>query len=244
MSMSTPRIAIFAAIKLEFDAVSAALPRSAGENALVLRGGMGPEAVTRTLRTLLETPEPPRLICSTGFCGGLVDGLGVGDAVLADTLLDGRPAPAQPLRIEPPLVEKLAAALGARHVRHRVGPVISVHPAVTRCESKRALAAASAAVAVDMESFALASNLDPRRTRLAVLRVVSDSVADELPPEVKDFLDSNGDVRLASVTAFGLRSPRNMKILWELKARSGQAAAALTAAWRALWPALEKEIRA
>ncbi|MFH0937746.1 MAG: hypothetical protein V1899_00445 [Planctomycetota bacterium] len=239
--MHHPRIVIITAIKSEFEAVGAALPQSARDEGVLVRGGVGPEVAARALRIVLESSNPPRLICTTGFCGGLKDGLEVGDVVLADALLDGRSAPEQAIKIETTLVEKLAATLNVRQIRHSIGSMISTPSIVTRCENKRALAATSGAIAVDMESFALAANLNSRITRLCALRVVSDSVTDELPPEVISFLNSNGDVNTANVARFGLRSLRNMKILWDLKGRSDKAATALTAAWRNVWPTFEKE---
>ncbi len=72
------------------------------------------------------------------------------------------------------------------------------------------------------------------------VRVVSDSVLDELPPEVGGFLDENGSVRVAHVARYAMGGPRNMKTLWELKARTDKAAASLGAAWKVLWPLISR----
>ena len=89
-----------------------------------------------------------------------------------------------------------------------------------------------------MESYAVAQAAAGRCPVFA-LRAVSDAVTDALPPEVAGFLDANGDVRMGKVTRFMLGGPRNIRTLMELKSRSDKAAASLTAAWKAVWPALD-----
>ena len=106
---------------------------------------------------------------------------------------------------------------------------------VAGAEDKRNLAAKYHALAVDMESFAMAAALKGRAA-FVVLRAVSDGVADELPPEAGSFLDEKGAVRMGKVLRFASRRPRNLKTLWRLKANAGKAAAGLTAAWKAVWP--------
>jgi nucleoside phosphorylase len=111
--------------------------------------------------------------------------------------------------------------------------VACTRDAVFTPEQKRALGVRSKAVAVDMESAALAAGLGSR-IPVIVLRAVSDSIDDNLPSEAGTFLDESGKVRLWNVARFALKRPWNVKTLMRLKRHSEAAAASLTAAWRAI----------
>src|SRR5438477_186309 len=79
-----------------------------------------------------------------------------------------------------------------------------------------------------------AAGVDPSRTRVSVLRTVSDAVTDELPAEVGQFLNEQGDVRVGNITRFIVKRPSNIMRLMELKKRSDIAAKALLVAWNAI----------
>ncbi|MCY3023522.1 MAG: hypothetical protein NTW87_31465 [Planctomycetota bacterium] len=81
--MPHAELAIVAALEEELAAVRAAIPKRDRAAALLVCCGVGWDAATRAAAKLLDAPEPPRLICSTGFCGGLTDLTAVGDIVLA-----------------------------------------------------------------------------------------------------------------------------------------------------------------
>lgn len=230
-------------MQAELSAVAAAVQQHPA--ALLLRGGVG-DAAGRTAAELLRRENPPRLICSTGFCGGLADDLLVGDIVLASVVQGGHSVSGRevtPVPVVQALLERSATALQQQGIRHRVGGVISVWPAVTDCAAKRALWDRGRAVAVDLESYPIASASVPR-AGVIVVRAVSDSVSDELPAEVGSFIDERGNVRAGAVLAHCLRRPCGIGRLWGLRNRSARAAAALTRAWQALWPVVSAEVSA
>jgi len=232
--MPEGQIAIIVALREEYKAVAAALQTSSlaqGARFVVFQSGMGPAAAARTVEGLLASANPPRLICSSGFCGGLKDGIEVGAAILPGRVAgaDGKTAQEVVCAEAEAYAKKLAAA-GLKFQR---GTLLSTPAVIARPEEKRALAEKHQAVVVDMESFAIAGAIRGR-AEFFVLRVVSDSVVDELPAEVGSFLDEQGNLRLGQILRFALRSPRNLKTLWQLKTRSALAAKALTAAWKAV----------
>jgi hypothetical protein len=261
--MSPPRLAIITALPQELDAVQAAFSVQERQNVTLVRGGEGRAAATEAVRKLLASPQPPALICSSGFCGGLQDCAAVGDIILANAILGPNDGERYGVDFDTPGVDALRLALTEARVQHHVGAIVSVAAAVLQPEEKRTLGAARKALAVDMESYAIADVVwhghVPLRARedggtgsqqqteaargtpaVFVLRVVSDSVDDALPEEVDTFLDAEGRVRLGSVARFALSSPRNVKVLWSMKANMEKSTAALTAAWRAVWPAIKR----
>ena len=214
---------------------------------------------------MLSGPEPPELICSSGFCGGLAEGLAVGDIVLADAILGENKNERHAVEFEPGL-DALRLALAGARIRYHVGAVVSVKAAVTKPAEKRRLGVERGAIAVDMESFAMAetvlkqdtehkiqdagcrmqdtgrgdgnprSSIGNRESAMFLLRVVSDAVGDELPEEVGTFLDEEGRVRVGSVARYALGGPGKVKKLLEMKRNVEKAAKRLTAAWRAALP--------
>lgn len=234
--MDRPKLAIITALKEEHSAISAALK---GQPVTVVRAGVGCEAAARATRELLSA-NAPKLICFSGFCGGLNDALAVGDVVLSSTLRSA------PLNATYPVdlgfdLQALCAALQAAAIPNHLGTIVTVSQPVFSTEDKRRLGQQHNALAVDMESYAVAQAAGTA-SKVFALRTVSDSVGDALPPEIGEFLDANGDVRMGRVARFALLPPTNLSVLMGLKARSDKAAKSLAAAWAAIWPLIEKSI--
>jgi adenosylhomocysteine nucleosidase len=242
MSLQLPvRLGIVTALKEELAAIRRALPDVSGEQLRLLRGGVGPISAARAAEQLLKATPPPTVLCSSGFCGGLCDGVDVGDVIVADCIIAPDASVARTI-VDAQLVAAMRAALSEAKIRFHVGGIAGSASAVTGCDAKRALGQSCKAVAVDMETAAVARVASAAGVPVIALRVISDSVLDELPAEVGGFLNEEGNVRVGNVARFALRSPRNMKTLWQLKSRTDKAVASLSAAWKAVWPALQKNI--
>jgi len=228
-----PPVIIIGAIRDELAAVAKGISPSELSRANLIRGGVGPDSAARAAAALDLTSA--KFVCSTGFCGGLKDGVDVGDIIVATEIQ--REDSADKISIDAALAGKITAALSSAGVRFHAGPLVSVREPVFLREDKRALGVSSGAIAVDMESFAISSPAAKAGGSTPfVLRVISDSVDDELPSEVSQFLDAHGNVRAGKITRFIFKRPTNIARLMELKKRSDTASAALTAAWKAAWP--------
>jgi nucleoside phosphorylase len=236
--MSASKTVILTALREELHAVAAGLPKGA-PGFDVIRGGIGPDSAARAAAALFTNPEAPKLVCSTGFCGGIADGLAVGDLVVATAIVEGDAQRRERIDVAPELLKRVTDALKSAGIGFHSGVLVSVRDPVLQTSAKRALGRANAALAVDMESYAIADAVRAQPgTAFLAMRVVSDAVGDELPPEVAEFLDAEGKVRTTVVARFVLRSPANMKKLWELKGRSDKASKTLTAAWKAVCGAI------
>ena len=230
---AVPRVIIIGAIRDELAAVARGISPDTLPVSHLIRGGVGPDSASRAVAGLDFSNV--NHVCSTGFCGGLNDGVEVGDIVVATAILRGDSG--ERVDIDAQLVSAISAALKSAGVKFHAGPLVSVREPVFRCADKRALGTSASALAVDMESFAITSPAAKvAGCRPFALRVISDSVDDELPSEVSEFLDADGNVRAGKITRFIFKRPTNIARLMELKKRSDKAGVALSAAWRAVWP--------
>lgn len=174
-------------------------------------GGMGAAAAARVGAAI--TAERPRALLAVGFCGALDPGLGVGDLIAAEHVLDE--ATGEGFAADPGL---LAAAPGRRGVL-----VSARHLARTPGERARL-----EGTAVDLESAALARAAEAAGVPFLALRAVTDTTRHRLP----DFerLAAGGDTLRPwrGVTYFLLRPlevPRLVR-LGPAAARAGRALAA------------------
>ena len=238
--MPSTSLAIITALPQEFAAVEAAIPPAERGQVKLICGGEGAAAATRAVQEILSAADAPPLVCSSGFCGGLAEGLCVGDMVLADAILGANDGERHAVEFEPLGVDGLRLALSEARIKHRVGAIVSVPSVVGESRRKRELGALRKALAADMESFAIAAAAGASGHRVFALRVVSDAVDDELPAEIGSFLDERGRVRLGRVARFALSSPRNARTLLRLKGNLDKATDSLTAAWRAVWAAMPR----
>ena len=129
----------------------------------VLRTGLGPRRSADSLRARYAH-RPAEAVAVVGFAGALVPGIGAGDVIVA-TEVRG-----QEQVVSCPSAELLARALRGLGLRVHLGPVATTDHVVHDTERRRL--AETGAVAVDMESAALARAA--RGAPLIVVRAVVD----------------------------------------------------------------------
>jgi adenosylhomocysteine nucleosidase len=239
-------LGIVVALKEELAAVSAALSVLPAERAArirIVRGGLGGAAAAQATQKLLATAPGLRLLASSGFCGGLKEGLEQGGVFLATGVTARAQAGKDPARAEviaahAEALSIASSALRAAGLSFHTGLLVTIVQPVLTSAEKMKLATASGAAAVDMEAAAVARVALSRGAGFLSLRAVTDGVKDELPPEVGEFLDESGKVRPTKVLRYAAGGTTHLRKLWELKSRSERASAALTAAWEAVLPEL------
>lgn len=157
------------------------LGRFADREVVVVETGVGRDAARKAVEEVLRIRRP-RWVVSTGFAGGLIPQLRRRHILMPDEIVD---AAGRTLEI--------GLGMDREHVEQtkglHTGRLVTIDKLAETVAQKEALAAAHQAVAVDMESFAVAETCLGRKVRFLSVRVISDAVDDELPPEVATLLN-------------------------------------------------------
>lgn len=179
----------------------------------VVEGGVGFARARRATAALIEAHSPPWVIAA-GFCGGLRPDVHVGDIVLADALLDTH---GQELRIDIKLSESPRDGL-------HLGRIVTADEIVRTIQQKQQLADRFAAVAVDLESLAVAQVCRETGTRFLAVRAVSDDLSADLPPEVLTLVGATGSLRFGAAVGALWKRPASIKVMWQLREDAHKAA--------------------
>lgn len=142
---------------------------------VVQETGMGLAAARTSAREVLAARRP-RCLVATGLAGGLSPSVSVGDAIVPDRVAREN---GEALPVDPEL--RATAALDLPERRSRRGLLVSVDRVVRTAAEKEALARATQADAVDMESAALLEEARAAGIPSLVVRAASDTARDELP---------------------------------------------------------------
>jgi hopanoid-associated phosphorylase len=156
------------------------------------------------------------MLLSFGLGGGLDRTLRPGDIVVGAGVVT---ADGTMRTTDDALSQQLCAALDDGGCRWSAGLVASADKAVPTAATKRALAARTGAVIVDMESKAVAAAGLP----FAILRVVVDPAERALPASVLGAIDAHGRIKPVALLAGLLRHPSEIGALRALARDNGPA---------------------
>jgi adenosylhomocysteine nucleosidase len=170
---------------------------------------MGPARARRATQALLDAHRPAWII-STGFAGALVPELKLGHIVVASEIVGLH---GESLKIDMGMTSNPARGL-------HVGRTLTVDKMVRTVAEKKALADQTGAIAVDMESLAVATVCRETRSRFMEVRVVSDDLSIDLPPEVLSLVGETGAVRLGAVLGSLWKRPSSIKDMWKMRERA------------------------
>jgi adenosylhomocysteine nucleosidase len=167
---------------------------------------------------------------STGFAGAL-GAAKLGELIVGTDVRDRTPGRAQQVfRADPALLAHARRAAGDVGAAMSEGPVVTVAHVACRAVDKRALAEASGAIAVDMESAAIAQAAAKAGVPFLVIRAVSDRADEDLPMDFNLWLTPWGRMRgIAHV----LTHPTIVRSLLRMKRQAEQGARSLARFFRA-----------
>jgi nucleoside phosphorylase len=173
----------------------------------VLGHGIGHRRARGTILNALELVPHPEMIIATGVAGALSSGLKPGDLILADRLLqiesDGEIA-RRVDSIKPADLQNASRALTRAGLHFSTGAMLTMHRVISVAE-KRLAKETTGAIAVDMETAAIAAEAGARNIPFISLRAVLDEVDDEVPGA--EVLDDQGRVRPLAATSYFVRNP-------------------------------------
>jgi adenosylhomocysteine nucleosidase len=213
-----------------------------GRRVVVIRSGAGQENAARAAEILIDGHRP-EIVVSAGFAGGLSPSLKRHDILLADSVIDssGRqivlgqshPSPDASKNIQTRDISNEGRSLQRPHVffpfdpakldwpNLRVGKLMTVDHVVREPAEKQALHQKYQALAVDMETYAVAEICGNRGVQLCAVRIIHDAAGDRLPPDVERLLRQKSEpARLGAALAAIWRRPGSVKDLWALKEKS------------------------
>jgi adenosylhomocysteine nucleosidase len=166
-------------------------------------------------------------LVSFGLAGGLDPALRPGTLIIATHVVtDTATFPA-----DAALSHHLAAGAAVR-----CGPVLGGTEVAATAAAKRQLWHATQAMAVDLESGAVAQAATRHGVPFAVLRAVCDPAERDLPPAALAALDHAGAIGLGRVLASLLRHPAQLPALLSLARDAAAARRALAAQVRRIFP--------
>lgn len=217
---SRPAIGIVTGLAFEANSLKRHLPEPQAF-AVALSGGDAARALGEARRLVAEGAAG---LISFGTAGALAPSLAPGDIVVATEVLA---ASGGAVAVERSWCDALAAAASTRSLQLHLGAIRAVDQPVASAEAKSALFRSCSALAVDLESGAVARAARDAGLPFAVLRVVIDDAGRDLPPAALAAMAPGGGVNIGGLARQLWRDPRQIGGLLRL-------ASDLTAARRAL----------
>ncbi|MEO1995427.1 MAG: 5'-methylthioadenosine nucleosidase [Planctomycetaceae bacterium] len=181
-----------------------------GVRIAVVESGVGYARARRATESLI-TAHTPNWVLSCGFSGGLTPETKIGDLVVGTEVSDVH---GNSLKID----MKIAAQPGLH-----TGRLLTADSLVQTVDEKRQLADRWHAIAVDLESLAVAQVCRERDTRFMAVRSISDDLSADLPAEILSVLGNTGSMRIGAALGAVWKRPGSVKDMWRLRETAVQA---------------------
>ncbi len=201
-----------------------------GQEYWLVQTGVGPEKARQCAARLLDH-QSFSLIISTGFACALI-AAGIGALLVGHELVySGREAtePVPPIDVASEERDQLIRCLQARVPAVHLGRFVSSDHVIGSAQEKRAIAAKTQAIGLDMESEALAVEANRAHTPFIIIRTVSDLLDEDLPLDFNLFLRPTGWLKVIGTV---LAAPSCLLGINRLRRQSMIAAEALTVFFR------------
>jgi adenosylhomocysteine nucleosidase len=180
-----------------------------GRRIVIVESGVGRERAARATEALI-LGHRPRWIVSAGFAGALDERLAQGDLLMADAIVDSQDR-------QLALDFKLAGPSAPTPHMH-VGRLLTLDRVIRDPREKRQLGQRHGALAVDMESMAVAEVCRNEKVRFLSVRVIVDSVDKALPRDIDLLVKKKSTAgRLGAAAGAIFRRPSSIKDMWQLK---------------------------
>ena len=222
-------IAIIVALASERACVEAGLADDPMAMLLLKQSGPGPDNAAAAARAVAQSGADA--LVSLGLAGGLEPRLQAGTAVVPDRIVLKS---GEMLATDSVWKARIVAAIGTELATDE-GALLSADSVLHTPDRKSAAARTTGAVAVDMESAAIAAVAAAAGLPAVAIRVVADCAADTLPAGIERWIDPSGHRRLAPIAAAAL-SPAQWPVLALLARRHRAAQRALRAVAQRLAP--------
>lgn len=197
-----------------------------GLELIVTRVGVGPENASSASRWLISKGVTG--LAGIGFAGGLFPGLKAGDLVIAKAVSYlNHNHTSGPWKANAVHVNAFLSALIAEGIFAHCGHIVTSPQAVLTAKSKTKLFHQTQALAVDMESAAIAQNAAKADIACIILRAICDPADYNVPQALYACLDKNGKIQWATLMMNLVRKPSLVKKLHRMARQFAAARAAL-----------------
>ena len=205
-----------------------------GKEFAVVGHGIGHRRASEAARRALDSLPSAELVIGTGVVGALSSGLKPGDLVLSDRILtidgDGQMAE-QVIAVSDSHLRAVGRSLASAGIAYSTGAILTSHRVLANGAEKRRAKESTGAIAVDMETAAIAAVAAARGLPFVAIRAVLDEVDDEVVGA--EVADADGKVRPLAATSYLIRNPATMlklpKMIRNLSRATASIADALTA---------------
>jgi len=214
---AVPRTGIIIALGSERAALARVPHASLGWS--LVQSGPGPERAAQCATAALAAGA--QALVSWGLAGGLAADIAPGTVVVPRRVIMQR---GEVFVAAAAWRERLAALAAEFTLSH--GDLLTVPTPLGSPAAKAAAAAALGAVAVDMESAAIAAVAARARVPFVALRVVVDAQRDIVPAGAESWIDARGNTRTAAALG-AIARPGEWQALWRLAQRYRTANAVL-----------------
>ncbi len=206
-----------------------------GRELLLARTGMGPQNAEDAARRLLDKGSVAAAL-AVGVAAGLSPQLQTGDLIVGDRVILHRrnDTPRQTFPCDADLQESALAVIRRSGERYQYGPIVTLDHIVLSAAEKRGLAAESRAIAVDMESAAIASAASAHGVPFLAIRGILDPVQEDLKIAFDQFLDVRGEPQPLPLIRYLIAHPLAVPRLVGLGLRTKAACARLGSLLREL----------
>ncbi len=187
-----------------------------GIRIVVAESGMGYARARKATQAMIDA-HAPKWILSSGFAGALLPTMKLGEIVMANEIVDQH---GQQTSINLTLPSDEANGL-------YVGRILTADEMVRTVEEKKQLHEKHEAIAVDMESLAVAQVAAETKTGFMAVRVISDDMSADLPSEILSVIGDTGAVRVGAALTSLFKRPESLKDMLHLRTNALAAAKSL-----------------
>ena len=188
-----PIIAVIVALAAERVCVQAGLDKDCAAHVMLRQSGPGPDRAASAARAIVQSGAAA--LVSFGVAGGLEPRLEPGTVVVPNRII--LPT-GETISTDPGWRARIIAAMPPELATDE-GALLATDTVLETPGLKAAAADTTGAVAVDMESGAIAAVAAEAGLPAVAIRVIADGAADTLPPRVDRWIGANGRRRLAPI---------------------------------------------
>jgi len=181
----------------------------AGQPVALLALGIGKECARIAAEMTIRCYRPD-LVISAGFGGGLQSHVRDGDIIVGTEILELRKDQGAEITcdsLHTPSYPKRINGDGATEMRVHYGKIITTDEMVLLAENKKRIGKATGALAVDMETSAVATVCAAQKIDFLAVRCITDNDHEDLPREFNDYFVL-GQLQPKRVLSSCVRDPR------------------------------------